>query len=101
MKNISHDEVYNLLSQIPLGKITTYKEIAKKLNSKSYRRIGQIIAKNPNIPAIPCHRVIKSDSSISGYALGVEKKISILQQEGIKIVDNKVINFEQKFYHFE
>jgi len=58
------------------------------------------LALNPNIPTIPCHRVIKSNGELGGYALGIDAKIAILKEEGIQIADGKVINFEKIIYKF-
>ncbi len=89
-----------MLRQVPKGKVTSYGQIAKKLNSKSYRAIGKIIGQNRDIPNTPCHRVVKSDGALSGYALGVDKKIEILKSENVKVQNNKIVNFEKKFYKF-
>lgn len=97
---IDSEQVYQLLNQIPQGKVTTYKEIAQKLNTKAYQAIGQIIGANPNAPKVPCHRVVKSDGSISGYAFGVSKKIALLKAEGIEVKQEKIVNFEKKIYKF-
>lgn len=97
---IDSEQVYQLLNQIPQGKVTTYKEIAQKLNTKAYQAIGQIIGANPNAPQVPCHRVVKSDGSISGYAFGVSKKIALLKAEGIEVKQEKIVNFEKKIYKF-
>lgn len=93
-------DCYKLLKQIPKGKVTTYKIIAEKLGKKSYRAVGQIVAKNPDIPATPCHRVVKSDGEIGGYIFGVDKKIAILEKEGVEVVDGKIANFEKIIYKF-
>ncbi|MCE3255210.1 MAG: methylated-DNA/protein-cysteine methyltransferase [Rickettsiaceae bacterium] len=93
-------DCYKLLNQIPKGRVTTYKIIAEKLGKKSYRAVGQIVAKNPNIPSTPCHRVVKTDGSIGGYALGVDKKIAILEKEGVEVADGKIVNFEKIIYKF-
>ena len=92
---------YELLTQIPAGRVTTYKEIAHKLGVKSYRGIGKIIGANPNAPKVPCHRVVKSDGHISGYAFGVDKKIKLLKNEGVYVDDNnKIKDFEKIIYKF-
>ena len=57
---------YNLVSQIPRGKISTYKQIAKTLKNKTYRSRGTARAKNPRPILVPCHRIIKSNGFISG-----------------------------------
>lgn len=93
-------DCYQLLRKIPKGKVTTYKIIAEKLGKKSYRAVGQIVGANTDIPATPCHRVVKTDGGIGGYALGVDKKIAILEQEGVEVVDGKIINFEKVIYRF-
>ncbi|MBM5782949.1 MAG: MGMT family protein [Pelagibacterales bacterium] len=71
---IDSAEVYKLLCQIPKGRVTTYKEIANQIRTKGYQAIGKIVGANPNAPKVPCHRVVKSNGSISGYAFGIEKK---------------------------
>ena len=69
-----NERCYKLLSKIPKGKISTYKEIAKALNTKAYRAVGNAMSKNPNMVIIPCHRIIKNDGSIGGYSSGVNIK---------------------------
>ena len=91
---------YDLLRLVPRGKVTTYKIIAEKLGKKSYRAVGQAVGANPDAPATPCHRVVKSDGGIGGYAFGVEKKIDILEKEGVEVVGGKIINFEKIIYKF-
>ena len=98
---IFNGKCYELLSQIPKGKISTYKRIANILNSKAYRAVGNAMAKNPNPIIVPCHRVIKSDGHIGGYALGVKKKNSLLKNEGIIIKKGKIIDFEKHIHSFK
>ena len=70
-------QCYELLSQIPKGKISTYKQIAKILDTKAYRAVGNAMANNPKPIIVPCHRIIKSNVLIGGYALVTKKKISL------------------------
>jgi len=88
------------LTLVPSGKVTTYKEIANYLGSKAYRAVGSAMNKNPNAPAVPCHRVVNSDGSAGGYAMGLEAKRNILAKEGVTIKNNYVMNFEQHLYRF-
>ena len=81
--------------------ISTYAEIAKSLDSKAYRAVGNAMANNPQPISIPCHRIVRSDGSLGGYALGINKKIQLLKKEGILIKDNKIVDFENKFYQFK
>ena len=81
--------------------ISTYSDIAKSLGSKAYRAVGNAMANNPRPISVPCHRIIRSDGSLGGYALGINKKIQLLKKEGILIKDNKVVDFENKLYQFK
>jgi len=89
-ENSFSERCYNLLKKVPKGKVTTYKMIAKKLNSKAYRAVGNIMNKNPSAPRIPCHRVVNSNGQIGGFAFGKKRKIKILKGEGIEIKNGKV-----------
>src|SRR5262245_7141747 len=91
---------YNLLKKIPKGKVTTYGDLAKALHSKGARAIGQIVGRNPDAPQVPCHRVVRSDGSIGGYAFGTPKKIKLLSAEGISIQNGKVKDFEKVHFRF-
>jgi len=83
-------KVYKLCKQIPKGKVSTYKGIADKLNSKAYRAVGTALNKNPYAPEVPCHRVINSNGNIGGFASGKKNKIKLLKKEGIEIQNNKL-----------
>ena len=74
--------VYGITSKIPKGKTLTYKEVAKRAGRpNAVRAVGTILSKNFN-PAIPCHRVIRSDGDMGGYNRGgVSKKLAILKKE--------------------
>ncbi len=86
-------QCYLALLKIPKGKITTYKKLAEKINNpKAARAVGNAMNKNPFAPIVPCHRVISSDGSIGGFARGIKAKIKLLQQEGLTIIDNKIVN---------
>lgn len=85
-----NERCYTVLKKVPKGKVTTYKEIAKALNSVAYRAVGTAMNKNPYAPKVPCHRVINSNGKIGGFASGTKNKIILLKKEGIKIKDNKV-----------
>jgi methylated-DNA-[protein]-cysteine S-methyltransferase len=75
-------KVYKIVLSIPLGEVRTYKWVAKKAGSPlAYRAVGSILRKNPYPLIIPCHRVIKSDKHIGGYAFGIKKKKKILDLE--------------------
>lgn len=89
------ERCYALLRQIPKGRVSSYKEIAHALECKAYRAVGNAMNKNPYPKDVyPCHRVLKSDGSVGGYALGNKKKIEMLRAEGLMITEEKVIGFD-------
>ena len=85
-----NERVWNLCRKIPKGKVTTYKIIASKLGTKAYRAVGNALKANPYAPEVPCHRVIKSNGEVGGFARGTKNKIRLLKKEGVKIKDNKI-----------
>ncbi len=91
-----NQKCYEILKQVPKGKVTTYKAIAEALGTKAYRAVGNAMNKNDNAPVIPCHRVVGSDGSLTGYAFGLDKKIEILKSEGVEVKNNKVVDLEKK-----
>lgn len=75
-------KVWKELCRIPYGETRTYKEIATATgNPRACRAVGMANHKNPIIIAVPCHRVIGSDGSLTGYAGGIEMKAALLQLE--------------------
>lgn len=75
--------VWQALLKIPYGKTSSYKEIAKSLRKpRATQAVGTAVAKNPFLIIIPCHRVIKADGSLGGFAYGREIKRKLLKIEG-------------------
>ena len=80
--------VWLALLQIPFGTVVSYAEIAKRIGRpRAVRAVGTAVGQNPFAPAVPCHRVIRSDGTIGAYsgAGGREKKRNLLLNEGLKI----------------
>jgi AraC family transcriptional regulator of adaptative response/methylated-DNA-[protein]-cysteine methyltransferase len=74
--------VWQALQEIPVGATLTYAELAQRIGaSKSVRAVASACAANKLAVAIPCHRVIRTDGSVSGYAWGVERKRALLDRE--------------------
>jgi len=94
-------KIYKKLLEVPKGKITTYGELAKAVGLKNGQRaVGKIMNKNPYPVIIPCHRVVKSNGKIGGYAYGEEIKSDMLTREGIEIKNGKILDLENKIYRF-
>lgn len=70
-KMIFSEEFCKLCKKIPKGKISTYKIIADKLNTKAYRAVGNALNKNP-YKDVPCQRVIRSKGHLHGFATGLK-----------------------------
>lgn len=82
-------EVWQILCEIPYGETATYGEISRKLAARrglermSAQAVGGAVGHNPISIIIPCHRVVGSNGSLTGYAGGVQKKIKLLAHEGV------------------
>lgn len=75
-------EVIKELRNIPYGEKSTYKEVAENINrKKATRAVANAIGRNPFFIVYPCHRVIRSDGKIGGFAYGVEVKRFLLKLE--------------------
>lgn len=75
-------KVYAVVAKIPKGEVRTYKWVAAKIGDpKASRAVGNALNKNPFIGKVPCHRVIRSDGSIGGFARGTEEKRKLLKRE--------------------
>ena len=75
-------KVWEALLTIPIGKLSTYGDIAEKVsNNNALRAVGSAVGKNPVQYLVPCHRIIKRDGTIGEYAAGVKLKKAILAFE--------------------
>lgn len=122
--------VYAACEKIPRGRVSTYAEIARSIGqTRSARAVGNALNKNPYAPAstrgndrspastridivsnrrestrggpqVPCHRVVRSDGLVGGYAWGGKKKIAMLKKEGLTIQNGRVADFEKVLYGF-
>lgn len=86
-------KVWHILCQIPYGKVTTYGEIAKKVakimkkEKMSAQAVGGAVGHNPIAIIIPCHRVVGTNGSLTGYAGGIDKKIKLLEIEQVDMTN--------------
>ena len=92
--------VYELVSSVPAGRVVTYAALARALDCGSPQAVGQALKRNPYAPEVPCHRVIRADLTIGGYAGKTEgaklgEKRSLLQAEGVKFDQQGALLTEQ------
>ena len=92
-----YERVYEITKQVPRGRVTTYKLIAQVLGTRAYRAVGNALNKNP-YREVPCHRVIKSNGLVGGFARGTKEKIKLLKKEGVRVEDDKVINLKRVLF---
>ena len=76
-----YEKCYELVKLVPEGKVTTYGEIARALDSKAVRAVGTAIGKNPIAYLIPCHRVIRKEGKLGHYRWGSGRKKAIIGWE--------------------
>ena len=98
--------VWKLMEKIPKGRVTTYGLIAKKLNTKAYRAVGNACRKNPYAPRVPCHRVVKSNGTIGGFGgktsgKNIEQKIQLLKKENVDVRNGRIVDFERVLFRFQ
>lgn len=95
-KNISPfaKSVYEATKQIPKGKVSTYKLIAKAIGKPgASQAVGSALAINPFAPTVPCHRVIASNGSIGGF-LGSKSELSKNVMKKLRMLENEGIEFD-------
>lgn len=100
------ESVWAKTAQIPRGRVTTYGALAKALGKpKAARAVGNALNRNPHAPRVPCHRVVRANGQLGGFANGSAAKARILRQEGIRTGSKKGIkvveNFAKVCYKFK
>ena len=76
-------EVWHALRDIPAGSTESYAQVAKRIGAPaSARAVARACAANPVAVAVPCHRVVRADGTLSGYRWGRERKRTLLDREG-------------------
>jgi len=99
------ERVWKLLKRIPKGKVTTYGLIARKMNTKGYRAVGNACRRNPYAPIVPCHRVVRSDGTVGGFGgktsgKWTRKKTQLLRKENVEVKKGKIVDFERVLFKF-
>jgi methylated-DNA-protein-cysteine methyltransferase-like protein len=95
------ERVYEIVSQIPEGKVTSYGAIAKVLGTaRSARMVGWAMNASHNREDVPAHRVVNRKGLLSGkhHFEGTNLMQQLLENEGIQVVDNQIVDFEKVFW---
>ena len=101
-KNDFFQRVYDVVRTIPFGRVTTYGLIAKKLGTaSSARTVGWALNACHNDSSIPAHRVVNRNGLLSGkhHFKGFDLMKQLLENEGIEVNDNKVVDFNTKLWN--
>src|SRR5512135_3720566 len=89
------ERVFEACSRIRKGRVSTYADIARAIGRPgASRAVGNALNRNRS-PSVPCHRVVKSDGSIGGFAHGPSRKIAMLGSEGVKVEGGAIVDFER------
>jgi methylated-DNA-protein-cysteine methyltransferase-like protein len=95
------ERVYEIVRQIPVGKVTSYGAIAKALGTaRSARMVGWAMNASHNLEDVPAHRVVNRLGMLSGkhHFEGINLMQQLLENEGIRIKDNQILDFKKHFW---
>ena len=98
------ERVYAVVRQIPYGKVTSYGAIAKVLGTaRSARMVGWAMNSSHNLEDVPAHRVVNRNGLLTGkmHFDGTNLMQQLLENEGIVVVDNQIVDFEKVFWQPE
>ena len=91
---------YDLVRQIPPGKISSYGAVAKALGDNiASRAVGRMMNQNPNADTMPCYKIVHSDGRLGGFGLGTQDKIRRLQNDNVQVQQGKIIDFDNVFFN--
>ena len=96
------EKVYEVARKIPYGRVTSYGAIAKYLGAaRSARMVGWAMNASGNDETVPAHRVVNRIGLLSGkhHFQGTNLMQQLLESEGVKIIDNKIADFETLFWN--
>ncbi|MDH7517393.1 MAG: endonuclease V [Candidatus Thermoplasmatota archaeon] len=91
---------YNLVRQIPKGKLSTYGAVAQALGDiHASRAVGHMMNQNPDPDDMPCYKIIHSDGRLGGFGRGIKDKIKRLKQDNILVEDGKIVDFNSVLFN--
>ena len=95
------ERVYQIVRTVPYGKVTSYGAIAKALGAtRSARMVGWAMNASHNLSDVPAHRVVNRNGLLTGkmHFDGTNLMQQLLENEGIKVIDNQIVNFAEHFW---
>lgn len=93
------DKIYQIVAQIPQGKVMTYKQISIIADAATPRVVGFAMRANKDTKNVPCHRVVSIDGQLRGYAFGgIETKREKLKKEGVAFLPNGNVDLAKSQY---
>ena len=98
------ERVYAIARQIPYGKVTSYGAIAKALGTaRSARMVGWAMNASHNLEDVPAHRVVNRKGLLTGklHFDGTNRMQQLLENEGLTVIDNQIVDFEKHFWQPE
>lgn len=97
------EQVYQVVKQIPKGKVVTYGQIARQLGTRDARRVGWALHSNKSGSGVPCHRVVNQEGRLApNFAFsGEEEQRRRLEAEGVKFLENGKVEMKKYQYNFE
>ena len=99
---VFEQRVYAATRRIPKGCVTTYQKLAKEIDCRSNQAVGQALKRNPFAPEVPCHRVVRTDRTLGGFAgqtqgKEISRKTKMLREEGVSLDDAGRVPADQVF----
>ena len=96
------ERIYDAVRLIPSGMVTTYRKLGESVGCGSSQAVGQALRRNPYAPDVPCHRVVRSDRRIGGFAgevegPDIERKRALLATEGVFFGGDGKVEAERVF----
>ncbi|MFY8096585.1 MAG: MGMT family protein [Flavobacterium sp.] len=104
MKNDFFERVYQIVRQIPEGRVTSYGAIAKAIGAaRSARMVGYAMNASHHLEDVPAHRVVNRSGVLTGkhHFDGTNLMQQLLENEGIKVVNNQIVDFKKYFWEPE
>lgn len=104
MKNDFFERVYQIVRQIPEGRVTSYGAIAKAIGAaRSARMVGYAMNASHDLEDVPAHRVVNRNGVLTGkhHFDGSNLMQQLLENEGIKVVNNQIVDFKKYYWEPE